>query len=204
MTTDIRRAIVDDTEWETLITQVADGNDQAFAALYTKAGSFVRRVCLHVLRNPQDADEVANDTFAYVWQHAGRFCATRGSARAWLATIARSRAIDRLRWREARRVRREEPLAEYAGSTPDPEQTAISGDLARRATAALRSLPVAQRETLWLLCSADCSQQETAERLRVPLGTVKTRARLGVRRLRHQLGELVHPPAEGRACLDAH
>lgn len=172
---------------EPLVRSIACGDQRAFEALYQTARSLVHRTCLRVLGNHCDAEEATNDTFAYVWRHADRYSATRGSVSAWLVTIARSRALDRRRWLGARGASVAAPLGELEAIGPSPEHLAIGNQRRLLARRALTRLPTLQRKALWLLHERGLTHQDAAHQLHVPLGTLKTRARLGTLRLRTDL-----------------
>lgn len=172
-----------------LLARVALRDAAALSALYDLAGGAVYGVCRRILRDPADAEEAAGDVFLQVWQKADRFDPERGDALAWLLTLARSRAIDRLRSRGAARKHETglDERHETASSDPGPEATS---SLAQRATLvrhALSELPEEQREVLELAYFEGLTHSEIAERLSQPLGTAKSRIRLALQRLRRSL-----------------
>ena len=149
----------------------------------------VYSVALRILGNEADAEEVTLDVYAQVWRTAAKFTNERGSVNAWLIMLARSRAIDRFRSRS--RSRAEEPvdaLMELAGGGPDPEQVSLLAENTDRIRAALQSISPEQREAIELAFFSGYTQSELAEHLGEPLGTVKTRIRLGMMKLKDQLG----------------
>lgn len=155
------------------------------AALYDASNRLIYGMALRVLGNPADAEEVTLDIYTQVWRNASNFDARRGSVIAWLVTMARSRAIDRLR-ACGNRSRREETLtgaagAETGGMPPDP-------GVERAVRVALQTLPPEQREAIELVYWYGYSHSELAARLGQPLGTVKTRIRTGMMKLRSHLG----------------
>ena len=148
-------------------------------------------VVARVLRQPDDVEDVVEETFWQAWRQASRFDPTRGAVQTWLLTIARSRALDRAR---ALRRRRESPLEGDDGKVvveqaapSDPGLDAEASERRRIVTAALAELPAEQREALELGYYGGLSQSEIAERTGQPLGTVKTRMRLAMQKLRSQL-----------------
>jgi RNA polymerase sigma-70 factor (ECF subfamily) len=186
-----------------LIEAMMRGETAAMSQLYDHYAPAVLGLALRITREPADAEEVVVDTFAQVWRDAARFAAQRGSVGAWLATIARSRALDLLRAR-GRRTRLDdsaesqslvEPAA-MGSATPSPMAALLADERSRRVQAAMATLPPAQRKALELGYFEGLSQTEIAERLDEPLGTVKTRMRLGLRRLR----ELLAPLGPGSAA----
>lgn len=171
------------------IESSAAGDQSAFAALYDATSGVVFGLALRILSDRSEAEEVATDVFLQVWREAARFDAARGSAISWLLLLTRSRAIDRLRSRKT--ARQAERSLEFAESVPDAgsdpgERSWISqqGSLVRRS---LAGLPAEQRAALELAYFEGLTHPEIAERLQVPVGTAKTRIRLGMLKLRDAL-----------------
>jgi len=183
-----------ESEDEALVRRMAAGDDQALGALYDRWAAVVHGVVSRLLRQPDDVEDVVEETFWQAWRQAARFDRTRGAVQTWLLTIARSRALDRVR---ALRRRREEPLEGDDGQTVvqqaaegDPGLDAEASERRRIVVAALAGLPAEQREALELGYFGGLSQTEIAERTGQPLGTVKTRMRLAMQKLRGQLQAL--------------
>ena len=173
-----------------LVERVAQGDGAALRALYDRCAARAMAVARRILGDPQEAEEVVQETFVQVWRQADRFDALRGSPAAWVSTIARSRAIDRLRSREAgERVHLAARAEEDRSSAPAAGEVAEGRELRQRVGAALHSLPVEQRRTLELAYFEGLSQSQIAARLGDPLVTVKTRVRLGLSRLAALLGD---------------
>lgn len=172
-----------------LLARVSQRDAAALAALYDLAGGAVHGVCRRILRDPSDAEEATMDVFLQVWQKASRFDPARGDALAWLVTIARSRAIDRLRARGAgRRLETElDERHDSPSSEPGPEAHVSLAQRAARVRAALSALPVEQREVLELAYFEGLTHSEIAQRLAQPLGTAKSRIRLALQRMRRSL-----------------
>ena len=175
-----------------LVTAMAAGQEPAMGELYDLTSGLVHGVALRMLENPQDAEEVVLDVFMKAWRNASTYSADRGSVIAWLVMMARSVAIDRIRSRNAQpktldlaSVTVPEPM----GSEATPEQAIDQNERRTRIQLALSELPTEQREALILAFFGGLSHAELAERLGQPLGTIKTRIRLGLRRLRSLLGE---------------
>jgi RNA polymerase sigma-70 factor (ECF subfamily) len=173
------------------------GDHAAMSTFYDRYAPAVMGLAMRITRERSDAEDVVVDTFAQVWRDVGRFEAGRGSVGAWVATIARSRALDLLRAR-GRRDRIDEiaegestvsPTA-IGSQPPSPLSNVLSDERAQLVQQAMASLPVAQRASLELAYFGGLSQSEIAERLEEPLGTIKTRMRLGLRRLRELLAPL--------------
>jgi len=174
-----------------LVRAMADGDDRALGALYDRWQGIVHGVVARILRQPNDIEDIVEETFWQAWRQASRFDPARGAVQTWLLTIARSRALDRAR---AVRRRRESPIEGDDGEVvvqqvapDDPGLDTEAAERRRIVTAALTQLPVEQREALELGYYGGLSQSEIAERTGQPLGTVKTRMRLAMQKLRSQL-----------------
>ena len=190
-----------ESEDEALVRRMAAGDDQALGVLYDRWQGVVHGVVSRMLRQPDDVEDVVEETFWQAWRQASRFDRTRGAVQTWLLTIARSRALDRVR---ALRRRREEPLEGDDGQVVvqqaaegDPGLDAEASERRTIVVAALSGLPPEQREALELGYFGGLSQTEIAERTGQPLGTVKTRMRLALQKLRSQLQVLRSDAGEG-------
>lgn len=182
----------DDTR---LLERMAGGDEMALGSLYDRHAVAVHSLVSAIVRNEADAEEVTTDVFVQAWSSAARFDPGRAAVTTWLLTIARSRALDRVRSR-GRRVLRLEHAAEREGSElaspvsnpgADPDVHVERVELKETLRAALDGLPAPQREALELAYFGGYSQSEIAERLATPLGTVKTRIRTGMMSLRDTL-----------------
>lgn len=171
-----------------LIKGVADGDEDALAALYDATRRLLYGLTLRILGEAESAEEVLLDVYKQVWRKASSYAQERGNPLAWLMTIARSRAIDRLRseYQERRRVDVLDTAREMATAGNIEEDAAIS-EMRGVILKALESLPPEQREVIDLAYYGGLSQSEIAARLGQPLGTVKTRARLAMIKLREKL-----------------
>jgi RNA polymerase sigma-70 factor (ECF subfamily) len=181
-----------------LLRRMAAADETALGALYDRWSPLVHSLALRLLGDRAEAEEVVEETFWQAWRQAARYEESRGAVSTWLITIARSRALDRLR---ARRRAREEAMAELpeldldaSGAieerADDPHRSAEQAERRARVAAALATLPPEQRETIVLAYFGGLSQSEIAERTGLPLGTVKTRTRLAMEKLRDQLAAL--------------
>ena len=173
-----------------LIAAIAAGDRDAFSRFYDLTAPMAFGLIRRVLRDPEAAAEVLQDVFWQVWQDASRYDPTRGSPEAWLVTRAKTRAIDRLRSMRRRDRTFVAPVDEsVAQRREEPaENPAVVAEDKSLVQAALAQLPEAQRRVIELAFFEGLTQSEIATRLGEPLGTVKTRARLGLDRLRGVLG----------------
>jgi RNA polymerase sigma-70 factor (ECF subfamily) len=177
----------------TLIARMAQGDGDALAELYDRHARPVYSLAVRILRDARDAEDVVQEVFAQAWRQASRYTASRGAVIAWLLTLARSRAIDRLR---ARRARPEGASDDAAGialvdASPPIEHQLVSAEQVARVRAAVDDLPLLQRIAIELAYFEGLSHVEIADRLEQPLGTVKTRIRLAMGKLREMLGGAV-------------
>ena len=169
---------------EELVQRCAAGDRMALGALYDRYGILVFSLVVRILGEGMAAEEVTQDAFLSVWRRGADYSPQRGRVLPWLLTIARNRAVDELRRRRVTSTHVELPdeLALQSGL----EDVALSRIQIRRA---LAELPAAQRQALELAYYNGMTQQEIAEFLQTPLGTIKTRMRLGLQRLRTALDE---------------
>jgi RNA polymerase sigma-70 factor (ECF subfamily) len=177
---------VDDLE--TCIGRVAAGDQVAFATIYDQLAATVFGVARRVLRDPSQAEEVTQEVFTEVWRQAARFDPSRGSVRTWVLTIAHRRSVDRVRSEQARRDRQARTATVDPSADPSPEDSAVDAEDRFRARAAMAELSDAQREALELAFYDGLTHVQIADRLGVALGTVKTRIRDGLIRLRATMG----------------
>jgi RNA polymerase sigma-70 factor (ECF subfamily) len=177
-----------------LIQHIQAGDQQALGMLYDHLAPLLNALLLRMLGDRQEAEEVLGETFWQVWTSAASYDGLRGPVEGWVIRIARNRALDRLR---ARR-RREAHTARYEEEErllgrlqiPLPEAVVLQGEQSRAVAEALEALPKEQRLPIELAYYEGLSQAEIADRLAQPLGTIKTRVRLGLLRLRHALEPL--------------
>lgn len=179
-----------DAEEAALLRAVAGGDERAFARVYDRYSPILFGLLLRILRSRPEAEDVLQEVFLQVWQHARSFDPERGRAFTWLVTLARSRAIDRLRAvdsreRTAQRSAEEAPPAPESGAWADEE--AIRAERAEAVRDALAELPEEQRQVLVLAYLEGMSQSEIAAAKNQPLGTVKTRTRSGLKKLSEAL-----------------
>lgn len=168
---------------EVLVAQIAEGNPAALRTLFERFGTVVLAVTRRCCGSPADAEEVTQEVFLEVWNRARTFDPRRASARTWVMTIARSRAVDRARSIASELRRRESAADERPAPTPGPIDLLAGREEAIALASAVSRLPPTQREAIGLTYYEGLSSQEAARALSVPLGTVKTRLRLALRRL---------------------
>ncbi len=176
---------------EALVALVARGDESALGELYDRVGRVAYGIAYRVLRDDRLAEDAVQEGFLAVWRAAATFRAERAKASTWIVTLVHRRAVDIVRREERRRA---EPLeSETRADAVDPigsaEDVAWLGFERDRVQHALRSLPDTQREAIELAYYGGYSQSELAERLGVPLGTIKSRMFAGLARLREVLDE---------------
>jgi RNA polymerase sigma-70 factor (ECF subfamily) len=176
-----------------LMGRVRARDANALRALYDRHSSMVYGLGLKILRDPAEAEDLAQDVFLHLWRRAELFDGTRGAFTGWLVSLVRNRAIDRLRARRTKEQKKGayevERQSDVAPRGIDPNETAYAGELRGAVVKALSSLPEAQRSALELAYYGGLSHSEIAEQLETPLGTVKARIRQGMLRMRDLLGE---------------
>lgn len=177
-----------------LVERMARGDEAALSALYDKHAGVLYGIAYRITGEGADAEEVVLDAFQQAWREGGRFREERGSVAAWLTMICRSRALDlvRARGRRDRAVDRavlaSPDEAPAHGRGPGPAGGAAEGsERSQAVSAALETLSPPQRQAIELAFYHGLSQSEIAERLSEPLGTIKTRVRLGMQKLREAL-----------------
>jgi RNA polymerase sigma-70 factor (ECF subfamily) len=177
---------------EELMARLFDRDLGAFRALYERYGSLVYSTCLRIVRDAQIAEDMVQEIFLRIWRRPESYMPQRGRFVTWLTSVTRNRAVDEIRSRN-RRFRHETASPEEqerevpAAERMDPALTAELSDQRRLILAALEDIPREQREVIELAYFGGLTQQEIAERLTQPLGTVKTRIRLGMQKLRSAL-----------------
>lgn len=172
-----------------LLADVARGDQRAFAELYDRLSARVFGLILRVLVNRAQSEEVLQEVFLEIWQSAGRFAPNKGQGRTWILTIAHRRAVDRVRASQSSTARDIRAGVRDIGVAHDSvaEQVELSME-GERVVAALGALSAPQRETIVLSYYGGYSQSEISALTGVPLGTVKTRMRDGLSRLRADMG----------------
>ena len=181
------KAPVPEQDWATLVQSIAGGDQLALHALYERAHRLVFTLIMRITANREMAEELTVDVFHDVWRRASRYDAANGTVLGWIMNQARSRAIDRLRF-ESRKKRSHggemEPVGEVAADPHDVLRQREQGEALR---AALATLTPDERQAIEMTFFAGLTHAEAATRLNQPLGTVKTRIRSGLHKLRQKL-----------------
>ena len=181
------KVLVPEHDWATLVHSIAAGDERALHALYEMAHRIVFTLIMRITANRETAEELTIDVFHDVWRGASRYDAANGTVLGWIMIQARSRAIDRLRF-ESRKKRSEgadvQPQAEVA---PDPRDVLMLREQGESVRAALAALTPGERQAIEATYFAGLTHAEAATRLNQPLGTIKTRIRSGLHKLRHAL-----------------
>ncbi|MGA6828349.1 sigma-70 family RNA polymerase sigma factor [Nitrospira sp. NS4] len=174
-----------------LLARVVKGDVQAFSQLYDQSSTLLYTMALRMLGNKDDANELLQDVYLEVWRKVSRYDVGRGTPLAWLVTLTRSRAIDRLRARNSRAQQRLADSLDSASQVPDhspsPFDAQADQEIRMLVLGALSALPSAQQQALELAYYEGLSHAEIAARLNQPLGTVKTRIKLAMSKLRESL-----------------
>ena len=175
-----------------LVRRIEGGDEEAFRSLFASYAPSAMALAVRVVRQTQLAEEIVQEAFLTLWRDPGVFDERRGSVKAWLMTMVHHRAVDVVRREEAQRRRSHEMVARIHEETEDPTEAvveAVAAPAERDAIrTALRSLPDDQREVLQLMYFDGLSQSQIAQKTGAPLGTVKSRALLGMRRMRSMVG----------------
>lgn len=176
-----------------LLHRIARRDQDAFAALYDRYATVLYSLCLAIVKRQEDAEDVLQECFLQIWEKAHTFDGLKGNVYTWLFTMARRRAIDRLRSKHFQIRRQQQPDFDFemitADEAPSPLESTSLAERARLVRKAFMTLPEAQREVLQMAYFQGYSQCEISERLRVPLGTVKTRTRQAMRKLHALLAD---------------
>lgn len=186
--------------WREYLAGIAAGKSEPLAHLYDETAALLYGLALQILGNPADADEVVVDVFEQIWRTAKSFDAARGSVWRWLTVLTRSRAVDRLRVTRIKQQREQAGVLDddrLLSEEPSPHEASIFREQQLLIRQALGALPVEQRRCIELAYFSELTHVEIAAALRVPLGTIKTRIRVGMEKLRSALTQT--PSALGSA-----
>jgi RNA polymerase sigma-70 factor (ECF subfamily) len=174
-----------------LVERLRAREGEALSQLYDQYGPIVFAIARRIVKSGGDAEEVTQEVFLYAWERAHLFDPARGTLLSWLGTLARSRGIDRLRHRKSQERRKDALSREVATELPtresDPRRELDLIEARDRVRDALEQLPPEQREPIEIAYFEGLTQTEIADRLQKPLGTIKTRMRQGMLRLREAM-----------------
>jgi RNA polymerase sigma-70 factor (ECF subfamily) len=169
------------------LRRVSEGDKSALAELYDRYGSLAYSVALRILRSSADAEDAVQQAWVQVWKSARSYDSRRGSVAAWILTIGRSRALDLYRSLGSRRRAESHDDVDPPAAPADPVAGMALGQLGTRVRDALNELAPQQRQVLEIAYFEGLSQSQIAERLKAPLGTVKSWTRQGLMRLKELL-----------------
>jgi len=181
------------------IQRMASGDGTALADLYDRHGRSVYGLAARILGDPAEAEDLTQDVFTLAWKNAARYDPARGAVAAWLLVTTRTRAIDRIRARRSRPQGGTDDdgrkMANIPDGSPSVDVIVATSQDAARVRVALADLPVDQRDALEQAYFQGLSHSEIADRTGIPLGTIKTRIRSGLQRLREAMAS--ESPAKG-------
>jgi RNA polymerase sigma-70 factor (ECF subfamily) len=179
---------------ETLMHEITHQRQHALKELYSRYAHLLRGLIGSVVHEESEADDVLQESFLQIWREAHHYSAKAGKPLGWIITIARRRAIDRVRrrdcYRRAKQRFEEESKPQAGVDRPNETALEVQSDLRRFLTQQMETLPCDQREAVELAYFKGLSQREIAATTRTPLGTVKTRLQLGLRKLTQCVGPL--------------
>ena len=182
------KALVPEEDWAALVRAIAAGDQLALHALYERAHHLVFTLTLRITANRETAEELTLDVFHDIWRHAARYDAANGTVLAWIMNQARSRAIDRLRFESRKKRSQDDGLAlPEAAVAADPRDVLELQEQGKSLRVALAVLTPGERRAIEATYFAGLTHAEAAARLNQPLGTIKTRIRSGLHKLRHAL-----------------
>jgi RNA polymerase sigma-70 factor (ECF subfamily) len=179
----------DSTVWQECLRRIGAGDESALAQLYDQTSRWTYNLALRMTGNPADAEEVVCDVYSQIWRTASAFDSKRGSVWAWIIMLCRSRCIDKIRSGSRRRTAEMALPPPELQALPDPswpEEMALTREAVRKA---LRALDPGESGLLRLAFFSGLTHTEIAEQLHMPLGTVKSRIRSAIEKLRHLLTE---------------
>lgn len=180
---------LDEMTPESLLQRVSDGDQPAFAALYERFSARVFGLANRILRDPSQAEEVAQEIFLEIWQRASRFDRARGTATSWIMRITHARSVDRVRHSQAARMRDLKSTVENFDRDVDSvAESVVQNSEASEVRGCLETLTPLQRETITLAYFGGHTQREVGEMLGTALPTIKSRLRDGLIRLRDCMG----------------
>ena len=187
-------APVSEQDWAKLVRAIAEGDELALHALYERAHRIVFTLIVRITGNRESAEELTIDVFHDVWRSASRYDAANGTVLGWIMNQARSRAIDRLRFESRKKRSPRGDVEVEVETTVDPHDSIELRERTRSLRAAVAVLTPGEREAIEMTYFGGLTQVEAAARLNVPLGTIKTRIRSGLHKLRHAMAARTDTP----------
>ena len=181
------KAPVPEQDWALLVASIAAGDQIALHSLYDRANRMVFTLALRFTANPETAEELTIDVFHDVWLRASSYDPEHGTVIAWIMNQARSRSIDRLRFENRKKRAKVDDVAADGDPEPDPRDVLELREQGQALRAALTGLTPGERQAIETTFFAGLTHAEAAARLQQPLGTIKTRIRSGLHKLRHAL-----------------
>lgn len=181
-----------DQVWAELIGRMSEGDQAALADFYDQSNRLVFGMVMRIVNDRSAAEEITLDAYHQIWRQAQNFDSERGRPSSWLITIARNRAIDRLRSTKWARQGQTpiEDVTPFLATEGTPEESACTNEQQKLVRSALAQLKPDQRELIEIAFFAGLTHQEISDKLNLPLGTIKTRIRAGMMKLRELLGEI--------------
>jgi RNA polymerase sigma-70 factor (ECF subfamily) len=183
------KAPVSEREWAALVQSIAAGDQIALHALYERAHRPVFTLIMRITCNRETAEELTVDVFHDVWKRASRYDAVNGTVLGWIMNQARSRAIDRLRFESRKKRSHDGEIGTSSNVAPDPHDELELREQRELLRAAVAALTPDERQAIETTFFAGLTHAEAAARLKQPLGTIKTRIRSGLQKLRQRLRE---------------
>ncbi len=176
--------------WVGMVRYIAEGDQRALHSLYELTHRIVFTLIMRIINNRETAEELTLDVYHNVWRRASTYDPANGSVVGWIVNQARSRAIDRLRYEHRKkRVHTETTPSPDGRASVDPQQTLHTGEQTRLLQSALGVLNAEERQAIEMAFFAELTYPEVASRLKQPLGTIKSRIRSGLRKLRNTLAD---------------
>jgi RNA polymerase sigma-70 factor, ECF subfamily len=188
------KGLIPEQEWVALVQSIAAGDQGALHGLYERAHRIVFTLILRITANRESAEELTLDVFHDVWRGASRYDAANGTVLGWIMIQARSRAIDRLRYETRKKRSQSEDLAPLAEVAADPGDVVELREQRAQLQAALAALTSDERQAIEITFFGGLTHVEAAARLKQPLGTVKTRIRSALHKLRQRLAAELEAP----------
>ena len=179
--------LVPEQEWIALVRAIAGGDQAALHALFARAHRLVFTLAVRITASPETAEELTIDVFHDVWRNASRYDDANGTVLGWIMNQARSRAIDRVRFENRKKRNGGGDAHSPCEAVADPHDVMELEEQRESLRAALKSLTVDERQAIETTFFAGLTHAEAAARLNQPLGTIKTRIRSGLHKLRHAL-----------------